>query len=67
MAKMKLINARVAVIECILSVTFLISTESSFLPHFYQALDNLGFLAVSNTKVASPIQRSLFICVQKRS
>lgn len=45
----------VAVIECILSVTFLIPTESGFLPHFYLALDNLGFLAVSNTKVAPPI------------
>lgn len=55
MAKMELINMIVAVIECILSGTFLISTESGFLPHFYQALDNLGFLAASNTKVIPPI------------
>lgn len=43
----------VAVIEYILAVTFLISTESGFLPHFYLTLDNLGF--GSNTKVAPPI------------
>lgn len=55
MAKVELIDMIVAVIECILSVTFLIPTESGFLPHFYLALDNLGFLAVSNTKVALPV------------
>lgn len=43
----------VAVIEYILTVIFLISTESGFLPHFYLTLDNLGF--VSNIKVAPPI------------
>lgn len=52
MAKLELINMIVAVIECILPVTCLISAESGFLPHFYLALDNLGFLAVSDTKVA---------------
>lgn len=50
---MELINMTVAVIEYILTVIFLISTESGFLPHFYLTLDNLGF--VSNIKVASPI------------
>jgi len=45
----------VAVVECILSVTSLISTESGFLLHFYLALDNLDYLAVSNTKVASSV------------
>lgn len=43
----------VAVTEYILVVTFLISTESGFLPHCYLTLDSLGF--VSNIKVAPPI------------
>lgn len=43
----------VPVIECILAVTFLVSTESGLLPHFYLTLDNLGL--VSNIKVGPPI------------
>lgn len=43
----------IAVIEYILAVTFQISTESGFLPHFYLTLDNLGF--GSNIKVAPPV------------
>lgn len=50
---MELINMIVAVTEHILLMTFLISVESGFLPHFYLTLDNLGF--VSNIKVAAPI------------
>lgn len=50
---MELINMIVAVIEYILAMTFLIPTDSGFLPHFYLTLDNLGF--VSNIKVAPPI------------
>lgn len=52
MAKLQLIDMIVAVIERIIPGICLISAESGFLPHFYLALDNLGFLAVSNTKVA---------------
>lgn len=43
----------VAVIEYILAVTFLIATESGFLPHFYLTLGSLGF--VTNIKVAPAI------------
>lgn len=46
----------VAVTEYILVVTFLLSTESGFLPHLYLTLGSLEF--VSNIKVAPPIQHT---------